>query len=411
MNNYQNRRNKLFENLAQGSLSILFSGSPVRKSADADYPFEANRNFYYLTGIDEPEAVLVLIKTAQLEKSFLFIRDIDEMMEKWVGIYIRPQQAQEISGVDQVLFRSTFKDFLGRQLMFNAIDTLYLDGDRQRADARPLEGERFALKMKKSYPLLNYRDLSNFVFSQRLIKDDQEIAKIRHAIDITNKGLQFMLKNMKPQQFEYEYLADVRYVYNKHGASEMFDSIVASGPNGVILHYVSNDRKTSEGDLCLFDLGAKKEGYGADISRTYPVSGQFSERQKQLYTIVLGAMERVKAFARPGVTLAQLNQQVIDYYGKALVEIGLIQDKSEVSKYYYHSVSHFLGLDTHDVGGSMGLMLEPGHVITNEPGLYIEEEQIGIRLENDLLITENGCEDLCVDVPLSIADIESIMKR
>ncbi len=409
MNNYQKRREKLLKKLPNDSMTILFSGSPVRKSADGEYPFESNRNFYYLTGIEEPEAILVLLKTDELNTSYLFIREIDEMMEKWVGIYIRPHQAREISGIEQVNFLSNFEGFVARQLHFNGIETMLLDSDRLSFEAIKSPAEQFAKKIKDLYPLLKLKNVSKKIAKLRLVKDESEIEKIKAAIKITDKGLRRMLSQMKPNQYEYQYLAEVLYEFNKAGASEMFDSICASGPNGVILHYVSNDRLSEANELCLFDLGAKKDGYGADISRTYPVSGKFSERQKQLYDIVLGAMEEVKQAAKPGVTLAQLNQIVIDYYAEKLEAIGLIKNKSEVTKYYYHSVSHFLGLDTHDVGGVMGLKLEAGHVITNEPGLYIAEENIGIRIENDLLITENGCIDLCEDVIKTTDEIEALM--
>lgn len=408
-NTFSNRRQKLFNQLKDNSLTLLFSGEPVRKSADGEYEFDANRNFYYLTGINEPLAVLALAKTKQGNREYLFIRDINYDLEKWIGIFMNPAEAEEVSGIANVLFKSQFENFFNRSLISMEIESVGLDGDRQVFDTRALTGEAFAHKLKEQYPLLNLFDVFPLIAKQRLVKDEVEIAAIKAAIELTNTGIESMIKEMKPGMMEYEMVARFIYELNRKNGTEMFDTIAASGPNGVILHYVENNRKTEDGDLILFDLGAKLNHYGADISRTYPVNGKFTDRQKQIYNIVLEAMEVVTNATKPGVTLFELNELVKAFYLERLTEIGLINKPEELGKYYYHSVSHHLGLDTHDIGNTENVKLQAGMVITNEPGLYIKEENIGIRIETDLLVTETGCENLAPMIKRSVEDIEAFL--
>jgi Xaa-Pro aminopeptidase len=406
--NFKKRRQKVFETLNNNEMALFFAGKPVRKSADADYPFEANRNYYYLTGINEPEGVLMLIKRENKNQETLYIRDINPDMEKWIGRFVQLKDAREISQVDMVNFVSNFKTQFQTYLSRSKIDALYLDLDRQQMDTRPFESELFFEEINKNYPALPIKNSYFEVARLRTIKDEDEIKLIKEAADITNQAIEYAISNMEPGDYEYEIQADFLYVLNKNNASEMFDTIMASGKNGPILHYVENNAQTHDNDLILFDLGAKKNHYGADISRTYPVNGKFTERQKELYNIVLKVQEKVTQAAKPGVTLQDLNQIVIDYYKEELPKVGLTQP---VATYYYHSVSHFLGLDTHDIGQIIGEPLQENQVISNEPGLYVQDENIGIRIETDLLITKDGCIDLAPQIKKSVDDIEAFMNR
>lgn len=409
MTEYKTRRAQLLSQMKDHSFVIIFAGEPIRKSADSDYPFETNRNYYYLTGLNEPEGVLLLAKTGNTTQEYLFIRDIDYNLEKWIGRFISAEDARAVSGVDKVMFVSNFESFFTRGLINMEISSVGLDGDRQQFETAPLMSENFAHKLRKQYPLLELYNIYDTLAKMRLIKSDGEIQKIREAINVTNTAIEAMVQTLHPHQKEYEAVAMFMYEVLKKNGSEMFDTIAASGPNGVILHYVENNRTMEDGDLVLFDLGAKIDHYGADISRTYPVNGKFTERQAQIYNIVLEAMDVVTQATKPGTTLLALNELVKSFFVKELKKIGLISSEEELINYYYHSVSHHLGLDTHDIGQSSSVILEPGMVITNEPGLYIKEENIGIRIETDLLITEDGCEDLAPMIKKSIKDIEEMM--
>lgn len=407
--NIKNRREKLFKKLKTNEMALFFASEPVRNSADSDFEFNANRNYYYLTGVNEPSGVLMLIKRETHNQELLFIRDIEPDKEKWIGRFIQPQKAKEVSQVDSINFVSAFESTFEMMLSRTKIKALYLDFDRQGLSTRPLDAELFYERVHKGYPGLKIKSSNAMVSKLRTYKDEDEVKAIKAAVELTNQAIEFAVKNMKPGQMEYEVMADFLYVLNKNNATEMFDTIMASGSNGPILHYVENNNRLNDNELVLFDLGAKLNHYGADISRTYPVNGKFTDRQKELYQIVLDAHHLINREAKVGVTLRQLNQMVIDFYKVKLKEIGLIQNDAEVSKYYYHSVSHFFGLDTHDVGQILDEPLEVGQVITNEPGLYIQEENIGIRLETDLLITKEGNENLAPQIKIEIEDIESLM--
>lgn len=411
MNQFVRRRQQLFQAMKDNSFVVVFAGNPVRKSADSDFKFEANRNYYYLTGLSEPSGVLLLAKTKRGNREFLFIRDINYDREKWIGRFISPDKAMKVSGIDGVSYVSAFEGFFLRQLQIMEIETVGIDSDRQSFDSRPLEGQEFGRKLRKAYPTLPLYDVYPIISKMRLIKDDTEIEAIKEAIQLTHVALESMVTKMKPGMKEYEIVAEFMHEVLKRNGTEMFDTIAASGENGVILHYVENDRTTEDGDLILFDLGAKLNHYGADISRTYPVNGKFNPRQKQIYNIVLDCHEMIIKNAKPKTTLGALNDLTKQFFVEELTKIGLISHPSELINYYYHSVSHFLGLDTHDVGQSENVVLEPGMVISNEPGLYIKEEKIGIRIETDLLITEDGCEDLAPMIKKTVEEIEALMDR
>ena len=234
---------------------------------------------------------------------------------------------------------------------------------------------------------------------------------IREAIDITDKGIKSLMKNSKAGMKEYELEAYFDFTLKSNGAKDYaFHTIAASGKNATILHYDENDSELEDGKLVLFDLGAQYKYYNADISRTFPINGKFTERQKQVYNVVLRAQEAVTAIARPGILFSVLNDTAKEVLAEGCIELGLIKEASELAKYYFHGVSHYLGLDTHDVG-NRDIELKPGMVFTNEPGLYIEEESMGIRIEDNILITEGGCENLSKQIIKTVEEIEEFMGR
>jgi Xaa-Pro aminopeptidase len=411
MNPHVTRRQALIDQLPQNSLSVLFSGDLVKRSADAMYPFSVNRNFYYLTGLDEDSLVLMIVKLPQQVKTILFIKDADPVMEKWVGKSIPADVATAISGITSIQTVSSFESVLARTLDRNPITTLGIDSERESLKGRPMEGAGFAQKMLSLYPGLGFINLKPIISSLRTIKSEDEIERLRQAIAITREGVLALMKGLRPGRMEYEVVADFDHVLGLHHSTNAFETIAASGANACTLHYVNNDQVLNDNELVLLDLGATKAHYCADISRTFPISGRFSPRQATLYGLVLEAQHAVFEAIKPGVTLLELNTIVKNVYAKRCVEEGVIASADQVDTVYYHSVSHFLGLDTHDVGQLEGMKLVPGMVITVEPGLYVANEGIGIRIEDDVLVTETGMENLSVAIPKTINEIESILNQ
>lgn len=405
MNNYQQRRLGLMESIEKGVV-ILFSGKSIFKSEDATYPFEVNRNFYYLTGLKEESMALVIVKNEKEIKEYLFILPYDEKLAKWVGGRILSEEAKKISGVLNIYDYEELDNFLHMTINRNYDNKdFYFDLSSYDADSSTFS-IKYAHDFKEKYSFININNIYPNIMKMRLIKDEDEITCIKKAIAITNAGVKKMMTTIKEGVNEMSMEGVFDFVLAQNGCRlKAFDTICAGGKRGTILHYHDNNQKLQKGELLLCDLGATYDLYCADISRTFPVDRKFSERQKEIYEIVLNAQKIVEENAKPGVTLKQLNQLVIEYYKEELPKHGLNKD---VSEYYYHGVSHFLGLDTHDIGSGIVYELQKGNVITNEPGLYIEDEEIGIRIEDDLLITENGCINLSISIPKKIEDIERI---
>ncbi|NLB84974.1 MAG: aminopeptidase P family protein [Acholeplasmataceae bacterium] len=406
---YTKRRNKLNNNLKTGSIAILGAGYAPLKTADEYYPLKVNNNFYYLTNILEEGALLVLIK-GQKNHEILFKHQTDPVKALWVGEYLTNQEASDLSNIKDVRDIKSFDDFFANldslSLEFGSINYLYLDNE-------PLLNLSPAFKLTEKVQLLNLNltieSLSHFVVRQRMFKDNQEIAKIKEAIRITDLGLKQIMKTLKPNKMEYEIEAEYNYVINKHNKETSFQTIAASGKNATILHYIDNDQLIPDDSLMLFDLGVSHEGYASDISRTYPTNGKFSARQREIYEIVLKANKESISNLKPGMTWQEYNDFGKNILAEECLKIGLISTKEEISKYYYHSLGHFLGLDTHDLG-DRSFTLQPGMVITCEPGLYIASEKIGIRIEDDVLITENGAINLSKNIIKEIDEIERFMK-
>lgn len=408
---FARNRKKLGERLDKDTILLLFAGKAPYKSADELYPFIPNRNFYYMTGIDEEKIILLISNTDGKVSERLFIQRPDPIMAKWVGPTISEDEAKEISGIDNIEYLDKFENHIGSILNNNRIEKIYLDLERQEVRTSFTESQEFARIIAERYPYIQIKNIYHDIAELRTIKSKEEIDLIRKAIEITNEGILTMMKNAKPGMMEYEIEAYFDFTLKKNGVTnKAFETIAGSGKNGTILHYSDNNSKTKDGDLILFDLGAQYRYYKGDITRTFPVNGRFTERQKQVYNIVLEAMEAVEKAARPGIPYGELNKIAKGVLTEGCKKLGLIKEDKEISKYYYHSVSHYLGLDTHDVG-LYNVELKPGMVITNEPGLYIEEEGIGIRIEDDLLITEDGCENLSKDIIKTIEEIEAFMSK
>lgn len=409
MSTYFERRRRLIEQIDGDASIVLFSGKAINKSEDEYYPFCVNKNFFYLTGLDKESMILLINKTNGLISESLFILPFDEKLAKWVGGRMLAKEASEISGIEDVNefseFDDTFANILNRARK-NPAYRVFADLWCVDADQALTPSIKFINKMKESHPSVLVEDIYLYLAKMRLVKDEEEIENIRKAIATTDAGVRVMMSSIKPGVNEMTMEGVFNFVLaQKNCRTYAFDSICASGKRATVLHYHENNQIIEDGDLFLCDLGATYKGYCADISRTFPANGKFNDRQKEIYEIVLNAQKLVEENAKPGISLRMLNQMVVDYYKEELPKHGLTKD---VRDYYWHSVSHQLGLDCHDIDGGLGATLEKGNVITNEPGLYIEDENIGIRIEDDLLITEDGCEVLSTSIPKTIEDIESI---
>lgn len=405
---YKQRRKKLIEKIKEDSLIVLFAGEEILRSEDQAYPFTVNRNFNYLTGINSENIIYLAIKKDGKVEERLYVEKSNPLMEKWVGVKLSKEEATNLSGVEIVEYTENFKESFNKIIFNNKYKKLYIDMQRRSWDDMDSISSKFAKDVNTRYPFIQLENLYYNIAKSRYIKDDFEIKKIKKAIDITNDGIIQIMKNISSGVKEYELEAYYDFTLKKNGVTPSFKTIAAAGKNATVLHYVSNNSVVNQDDLVLFDLGVEYENYCSDISRTLPASGKFTERQASIYNIVLNAqLETIKAI-KPNKTLAEINDITKKHLAKGLIEIGLIKDDSELSKYYYHGVSHMLGLDTHDVC-EPGLKLKQGMVVTVEPGLYIEEESIGIRIEDDVLLTKDGCLNLSAKIIKTVEEIEDFI--
>ena len=412
-NEYTVRRSKLFNMLDDNSVTILFSGVGRKKSGDENYEFVPNKNFYYLTGIEQENSILMLIRNDGEKLAYLFVDEKDEKVEKWIGYKLTLSEAKEISGVENVAVRSTFE---GKMLAFfdsnnstsEKIAKFYLDLEPELKIAESKSTQTYKKELEVVHHL-EVADVGGLVGELRKVKSEAEIELIREAIATTDLGLKHALLEMKANKYEYNLRNAFEFaVFEDQDAKLAFASIVARGENATILHYPSQKDRVRHDDLVLFDVGAAKDYYASDISRTYPVSGKFNELQRKIYEIVLNCNKQTAKFMHPGITLMEANEFAKSFLASECVEKGLIASKEEIGKVYYHSVSHYMGLDTHDCG-SKNDKLVPGNVVTCEPGLYFKDLGIGVRIEDDVLITEDGSEVLSDGIIKEIADIEKML--
>lgn len=411
MNNFfESNRKKLYKHIKEKSLVVLFAGKAPLKIGDEKYMFAPNRNFYYITGVDKENIIFVMFKYNNIINEYLYIEKYDEIESKWTGEVISPQKSTEISGIENIKYLDCFYDDIYFIIFNNRIEQIYIDCENRYGI--PSSSIQFAQNIKNNYPAVNIIDIYPIISKLRTIKDEYEIKNICRAVEITKRALYMMVKLTQPGLKEYEIEAYFDFALKKMGVKDKaFQTIAASGKNATVLHYVENNSETKDGDLILFDLGAQYNYYNADITRTFPVNGKFTKRQKQIYNIVLQGQSLVIESIKPGIEFKMLNEILKDYYYIELRKIGLVENKEDVDKYYYHNVSHFLGLETHDTGRNNEGILKEGMVLTVEPGLYISEESIGIRIEDDVLVTKNGCEILSKDIIKTIDEIEAFMEN
>lgn len=408
-----NRREKLIATLPDGCVALLFSGTKKVMSNDLYYPFVVDKNFYYLTGIDEDNCIYMLIKGESSYKELYFTEERSKEKEKWIGSRMKKEDITEISGLDKIYSLDDFDRVLSsylnsnNQSVFGDIDAIYFNLAGKSLDEIDTVDAKYAKRIKETYPKVFIRNLFNNIAKLRQIKDDLEIGSIINAISVTKDGIYEMMKNAKSCDYEYEVEAFYQYVLKKNNTSESFKTICASGINSTILHYEENNSQIDKDSLILCDLGSLRNNYASDISRTFPKNGKFTDMQRKIYEVVLETNKKCIEFLKPGVSRMDYETLARDTLANGLMALNIINEKDDIDKYYYHSVGHLLGLDVHDVGKFEEF--KEGMVVTCEPGLYIPELKIGVRIEDDILITKDGSKNLSKDIIKEIVDIETLM--
>ncbi len=407
--------------MKDGTIAILTSNDIKHTNADDVMGFAQNNDLFYLCGIDQEETIVVLYPDAYKteNREILFIKETNEHIKIWDGEKLTKEQASKISGIHRIEWVHDFEKIL-QSMAFEA-DGFYLGHNehiKRVTHNQQTQQDRWINWCKEKYPLHQYYRAAKITRTLRPIKSDEEITLIQKAVDISIKGFHRVLKTVKPNCKEYELEAELTYMLIKNGGTRhAFKPIVASGKNACALHYNTNDSICKEGDMILLDFGVCYGNYNSDTTRCIPVNGKFSKRQKEVYSSVLYCLKKGSQLLKPGILPADYEKQMVALVEEQLIALGLLQasdianqdpEKPLYKKYFMHGTAHHLGLDVHDVG-LYSKVLEPGMVLTCEPGIYIPEEGIGCRLENDYLITETGNINLTQAMPIEIDEIEELI--
>jgi Xaa-Pro aminopeptidase len=403
------------------SAAIFNASDLMPKSADGVHPFVQQTDLFYLTGIDQEETILVICPDAAEDRhrEMLFIRETNEKIAVWEGQKYTKEEASRISGIRRTHWTSEFENIF-REMIFDC-EHIYLNtNEHPRADVRvETRDDRFRKWCKQAFPLHQYERSAPIMHELRPVKSPIEVELIRQACAITEKAFRRVLNFIRPGVWEFEIEAEICHEFLKNRSrGPAYESIAASGADTCVLHYVKNDKPCKDGDLVLMDFGAEYAGYAADLTRTVPVNGRFTHRQKAVYNAVLRVQRAAIQMLRPGNTLKTFHEAVCQVMENELIGLRLLdpeevkkqdREKPLYKKYYMHGTSHHLGLDVHDYGNKRR-PFEPGMVLTCEPGIYIKDEGIGVRIENDILITADGPVDLMETIPVEADDIEALMR-
>jgi Xaa-Pro aminopeptidase len=417
---YIKNRQKLIRELKQNSTAILCSNEVIPTNADGILGFKQNSDLFYLTGIDQEETFLVLTPQHPKKKfrEILFIRETNEHLKVWEGEKFSKEQARKLSGIHTIKWSYEIEKFLDKNIHLPCHYYLNSNEHTSRNEDFISKTDQFNKWLRKDFGIKKTNKLAKILWKLRSIKEPEEIEQIKKAIEISKGALKVFAQNLKPGIPEYQLEAELthQFLLNK-SRGHAFQPIIASGKNACVLHYVNNNEICKDGDLVLLDFGAEYGNYNADITRCFPANGKFTERQKEVYQAVLNVFKFAKKRIVVGNTMVNLRTETVKFMESQLVSLGLLnkieienQDpkKPLYKKYFPHGISHYLGLDVHDVGPKQS-KFKVGMLFTCEPGIYIEEEGIGIRLENDILINDDGNLDLCEDIPLEIGEIERLM--
>jgi Xaa-Pro aminopeptidase len=414
-------RQRFVAEMKPKSIAIFNSNDEMPSNGDALYPFVQNSDLYWLTGIEQEDTMLILFPDNPDEKlrEVLVLVRPNELKEKWDGKRLRSFEGTEISGIKTVIWLDTLEAQL--QIWIHLADRIYLNTNENDRKGSWLETRdyRYAKQMRDRYPLHRYERSAKILKRLRAIKTAEEIEVMKQAASITESAFRRLLDFIQPGVMEYEIEAATTHEFLRKGSSgPAYGTIVASGDRARTLHYVSNNQECKDGELVLMDFGARYGNYAADLTRTVPVNGKFTERQKAIYNACLHLHNYCKSILKPGISIIDYTDKVADEATKQFIEIGLLteaevknedKDNRAYRKYLYHGISHHLGIDVHDLGTRVE-PIEAGMVFTIEPGIYIEEEQMGIRIENNFWITENGNVDLMKNIPITVEEIEYLMQ-
>ena len=419
---FVHNRRRFVQRMKPNSIAIFVSNDEVPRNGDALYHFQQNSDLYWLCGIMQEDSMVVLFPDnpdPKYREVLVLVRP-NEMKEKWDGKRLRRQEATAISGMQTIVWLDSLDALL--QTWIHLADNIYLDtneNDRKASLVRTRD-YRFVDKMQQRYPLHKYERAARIMKDLRAIKTAEEIEVVKEAIAITAKTFDRVLRFVRPGVMEYEVEAEIVHSFlSNRSSGEAYGSIIASGDRARTLHYVSNNQECKDGELLLMDFGALYGGYAADLTRTIPVNGKFTKRQAEVYNACLHLHNYAKSILKPGISVVDYTDSVGEEATQQFMKIGLLTEadvKNEDAenrayrKYLYHGISHHLGIDVHDLG-TRTEPVQPGMLFTVEPGIYIKEEQMCMRIENNIWITENGHVDLFEGIPITVEEIEAAMKK
>jgi Xaa-Pro aminopeptidase len=415
----QNRK-LLSKKLEKNCFAVFNSNDIMPTNADGTMPFKQNSDLFWLSGIDQEESVLILFPDHRDKnlQEILFVKETSSLIAVWEGEKLNKEQAKNVSGIKTVLWLSDLDKTINS--FTSLCSGVYLNKNIHSRAASKVEtrDDRFRKDLISKYPTINTLEIAPYMHELRSIKSKHEISLMQKACDITEKGFRRILPFIKPGIMEYEIEAEImhEFLINK-SKGFAYEPIIGSGKDSCVLHYIENNKMCKDGDILLMDFGAEYANYKSDLTRTVPVNGKFTKRQKQVYISVLKVMKEAINMLRPGIFIQEYQKEVVNLMQEELIGLGLFskhdvkkQDKKNplYKKYFMHGTSHFLGLDVHDVG-DFNKAIEVGMVFTCEPGIYIREEKLGIRLEDDILISDNGALNLMGNIPIEVEEIENLM--
>lgn len=415
-------RERFVKRMAPNSIAIFVSNDEVPSNGDAIYSFKQNSDVFWLSGITQEDSMVILFPDnpdPKYREVLVLVRP-NELKEKWDGKRLRVNEAQAINGIKTIVWLDSLDGLL--QPWIHLADNIYLDSNENDRKANLVRSRdyRYIDEMRSRYPLHNYLRAAKIMKELRAVKTALEVEVLQKAIDITDNTFRRLLKFIRPGVMEYEIEAEIWHSFlSQRATGQAYGSIIASGDRARTLHYVSNNEECKDGELILMDFGAEYGGYCADLTRTVPVNGKFTRRQKTIYNACLHLHDYAKTLLKPGITMVEYTDMVGEEATQQFLKIGLLK-KTEVKnedpenrayrKYLYHGISHHLGIDVHDLG-TRTEPIKAGMVFTVEPGIYVEEEQMGIRIENNVWITRSGNRDLMKNIPITVEEIESLMKK
>lgn len=415
-------RKRFIKEMKPGGIAIFNSNDEITSNGDALYRFQQNSDLYWLCGIEQEDTMLVFFPDnpdPRFREVLVLVRP-NELKEKWDGKRLRAKEATALCGIQTIVWLDSLDAML--QVWIHLADIIYLntnENDRKTPSTNSRD-YRYAAEMQQRYPLHKYERSARIMKQLRGIKTKFEVEVLQQAVDITEKTFRRLLQFIKPGVFEHEIEAEIMHEFLRNRArGEAYGSILASGDNARTLHYISNNAECKDGELILMDFGANYGGYAADLTRTVPVNGKFTARQRKVYNACLHLHNYAKSLLKPGTVINEYHEKVGDEATQTFLKIGLIskadvknedKDNRAYRKYLYHGISHHLGVDVHDLG-TKSAPLQQGMLLTVEPGIYIEEEQMGIRIENNVWLTRNGNKDLFKNIPVTAEEIELLMKR